>query len=55
MQITIDLLSLALGFILGVCVIGIINTFLYFDDKWDTVFGQGWKCGSEYQQGKENR
>lgn len=52
MQITIELLSFALGFILGMCVMGLVTTVLYFDDKWDTAFGCGWKCGSEYQQKK---
>lgn len=34
---------------------GVINTALYFNDKWDTAFGYGWKCGSEYQQKKEKQ
>lgn len=52
MQITIDLLSLALGFMLGVCAMGAIYAKLYFDDKWDSAFAIGWKCGSDYEQKK---
>ena len=22
----------------------------YFDDKWDTAFGVGWRCGNEYRE-----
>ena len=55
MQITIDLLSLILGLILGTGVVGLISTALYFDDKWDTAFGKGWACGSEYQKKEQNK
>jgi hypothetical protein len=55
MQITIDLLSLVLGLILGIGAMGAVYTKLYFDDKWDTAFGIGWKCGSDYQQKKEKQ
>ena len=55
MQITIDLLSLAFGFILGIGAMGLISTAFYFDDKWDTAFGYGWKCGREYLEKKEKQ
>lgn len=50
MQITIDILSLFLGVILGGAIICICIAYMYFDDKWDTAFGTGWKCGSDYQK-----
>lgn len=49
MQITIDLLSLFLGAVLGICIMGVVITVMYLDDRWDTAFGQGWECGKEYQ------
>lgn len=55
MQITIDLLSLFLGAVLGICIMGVAITVIYLDDKWDTAFGQGWECGKEYQQKKEKQ
>lgn len=55
MTITIDILSLILGFILGGGFVGFAITFLYFDDKWDTAFGKGWACGSEYQKKEQNK
>jgi hypothetical protein len=55
MQITIELLSFALGFILGIFVIGLTTIILYFDDEWDTAFGYGWKRGMKYQQEKEKQ
>lgn len=50
MQITIDLLSLIIGLIFGLGLTGFIVINFYFDDKWDTAFGKGWKCGNEYQK-----
>jgi len=55
MTVTIDILSLILGLILGAGFMGVVVIFLYFDDKWDTAFGKGWACGSEYQQKKERQ
>lgn len=52
MKITIDLLSLVIGFIFGIGAMGIISTVIYFDEKWETAFGYGWKCGSEYWKKK---
>ena len=53
MQITIDLLSLFIGLILGCGIAGLILTTIYFDDKWDTAFGAGWKYGKEFGERKQ--
>lgn len=50
MQITFDLLSLIVGLIFGCGLMGLIMAIFYFDDKWDTAFGAGWKCGNEYRE-----
>lgn len=50
MQITIDLLSLFIGLIFGLGFVALIVMFIYFDDKWDTAFGEGWRYGNEYQK-----
>lgn len=50
MQITIDLLSLFIGLIFGMGFVALIVMHLYFDDKWDTAFGEGWRCGNEYRE-----
>lgn len=55
MTITIDLLSLILGLILGCCFMGFVTTFFYFDDRWHTAFGQGWECGNKYQKEQQNK
>lgn len=55
MTITIDMLSLILGLILGAGFMGVVVVFLYFDDKWDTAFGKGWACGSAYQKIEQNK
>ena len=55
MQITFDLLSLIVGLIFGCGLMGLIIMIVYFDDKWDTAFGAGWKCGNEYQEMKQKK
>lgn len=50
MQITIDLLSLFIGLIFGIGFVALIVMLAYFDDKWDTAFGVGWRCGNEYRE-----
>lgn len=55
MTITIDILSLILGLILGAGFMGFVTIFLYFDDRWDSAFGKGWACGSAYQKKEQNK
>lgn len=55
MTITIDILSLFLGLILGAAFTGFVTIFFYFDDRWDSAFGKGWACGSEYQKKEQNK
>lgn len=50
MQITIDLLSLFIGLIFGIGFVTLIVMLSYFDDKWDTAFGVGWRCGNEWRE-----
>jgi hypothetical protein len=55
MQITIDLLSLVIGLIFGCGLMGLMMTVAYFNDKWDTAFGAGWKCGNEYREKEQKK
>lgn len=50
MTITIDILSLFIGMILGFVIMFGFTFFMYFDDRWDSAFAEGWQCGSNYQK-----
>lgn len=50
MQITIDILSLFIGMILGIAIMCGITYYIFFDERWDSAFAEGWQCGSNYQK-----
>lgn len=46
--ITIHFISLLIGFIVGVCVMGVAFLCFFYDDRWDDGFSKGWDSGKKY-------
>jgi hypothetical protein len=49
MTISLDLASLAIGFVIGVVCVMVIFGFYYFDERWSDGFSEGFRSGRDLE------
>ena len=40
--------SVIVGFILGLVICSVAGFMLFYDNRWDHGFGEGWECCRKY-------
>jgi len=46
--ITVYWSSVLIGLFIGVALMAIVVTCIYYGKRWDDGFSYGWKCGESY-------